>query len=79
MNYRKVWLCPNGKKAHISFHCVQNFKPYWIDVMPGSYGALNWCQRCSNPAMLEAFNRVFYGCDGNQYQHVLGNPWGELE
>ncbi len=79
MNYRKVWLCPNGKKAHISYDCVSNFRPYYIDVMPGSHEALNWCHRCSTPQLLEAFNRVFYGCDGNRYQHVLGNPLGELE
>ncbi len=58
MNYRTVWLTPNGKKAHISLECVHKFKPYYIKVMPGSCAALNWCQRCSNPAMLEAFNKV---------------------
>ncbi len=79
MNYRTVWLTPSGKKAHISRDCVQQFKPYCIQVMPGSCAALNWCNRCSHPPLLEAFNKVFLGCDGNQYQHALGGIWGELE
>ncbi len=78
LNYRSVWLCPNGKKAHISLECVQNFKPYKIAVMPGSFDALNWCQRCSNPSMLDANNRMYTGCDGKRYRQV-DNPWDELE
>ena len=79
LNYRTVWLCPNGKKAHISLDRVQHFKPYKIAVMPGSFDALNWCQRCSNPSMLEANNRIYTGCDGKRYRQVIDNPWGELE
>ncbi len=79
MNYRIVWLCPHGKKAHISYDCVKAYHPYAIQVMPGSCSAFNWCLRCSNPPLLEAFNKKFLGCDGHQHIHELGNIWGELE
>ena len=79
MNYRIVWLCPTGKKAHINYQCVKDFRPYAVQVMPGSSSAFNWCLKCSTPPLLEAFNRKFLGCDGHQHVHELGNIWGELE
>ncbi len=78
LNYRTVWLCPTGKKAHIHPACVKSFKPYKISVMPGSFEALNWCQRCSSQSMLDAHNKTFFGCDGALNRHDA-NPWAELE
>ena len=78
LNYRTVWLCPNGKKAHSHVDCVKQFKPYRISVMPGSFEALNWCQRCSNKSLLDAHNKTYIGCDGAINRHD-DNPWDELE
>ncbi len=78
LNYRAVWLCPKGKKAHIHSACVKQYKPYKMSVMPGSFEALNWCQPCSNKSLLDAHNKTYIGCDGAINRHE-DNPWGELE